>query len=721
MEVKKDILWRVYLIFLGIVVFSIIVLGKAIYIQTAEGAYWKSLSDSLHLEYREMDADRGTIYSEDGSMLSTSIPFFDVHIDFGADGLREKNGKRFKENLDSLSYRLAALFGDQRSKDYKKELQAAFNKKERYYLLKKNISFREYQVMRSFPMIRSGRNKSGFIFEDREKRLTPFGLLANRTIGLSREYVGGDGKMVNKNVGLEKTYDSLLRGVTGKRLVRRISGGAFVPIEGSEIEPINGKDLLTTLDVNIQDIAQQALMKMMIGNECEYGTCIVMEVKTGKIKAIANLGRQPDGSYSEDFNYAITKSEPGSTFKLVTLLSVLEDKYTTLDQNVNLEGGVWKVAGRTVYDSEKHGRTQVTVKQAFELSSNVGMAKLVTAYYGSKPQSFLDHLYRLRLDTLTGLGLVGESKPVIPTPKSKYWSAPTLPWMGFGYNLSLTPLHTLMIYNAVANGGAMMKPYLVNAVLKDGQSIKTFEPVILEKAICSDATLQQLKSSLEGVVTAGTGKSLQSPYYTIAGKTGTALVANGTRGYADHIYQSSFAGYFPADNPRYSCIVVIKNKPYAKVFYGASVAGPVFREVADKLYALDVESQPLYTAIPKNDSNFYAWSGWNADYQKVNTTLKMDYVDSAGKSKWVYLVNEKFQPTTRKLATVTDIMPVVKGMGLKDALYLLENMKLKVVVNGKGKVKAQSVAAGTKITKGQTVYLEMNIPTETVMKSTVKK
>ena len=364
------------------------------------------------------------------------------------------------------------FFGDQRSKDYKKELQAAFNKKERYYLLKKNISFREYQVMRNFPLIRSGRNKSGFIFEDREKRLTPFGLTGQPYHWPFPRICRGDGKMVNKNVGLEKTYDSLLRGVTGKRLVRRISGGAFVPIEGSEIEPINGKDLLTTLDVNIQDIAQQALMKMMIGNECAHGTCIVMEVKTGKIKAIANLGRQPDGTYSEDFNYAITKSEPGSTFKLVTLLSVLEDKYATLDQQVNLEGGVWKVAGRTVYDSEKHGRTQVTVKQAFELSSNVGMAKLVTAYYSNKPQSFLEHLYKLRLDTLTGLGLVGESKPVIPTPKSKYWSAPTLPWMGFGYNLSLTPLHTLMIYNAVANGGTMMKPYLVNAVLKDGQVIK---------------------------------------------------------------------------------------------------------------------------------------------------------------------------------------------------------------------------------------------------------
>ncbi|MCU0381547.1 MAG: transpeptidase family protein [Chitinophagaceae bacterium] len=707
MEVKQDILWRVYLIFLGIVVFSLFIIGKAVYIQTAEGEYWKGLSDSLHLEYRELDADRGTIYSEDGSMLSTSIPFFDVRIDFGADGLREKNGRRFKENIDSLSLQLAAMFGDQSAAAYKKELSDAYRKRERYYLLKKNITFREYQAMREFPLVRSGRNKSGFIFEDREKRLTPFGLLANRTIGLSREYMGADGRMVNKNVGLEKTYDSLLRGVTGKRLVRRIAGGAFVPIEGSEIEPENGKDILTTLDVNIQDIAQQALMKMMIENECEHGTCIVMEVKTGKIKAMANLGRQPDGSYYEDFNYAIAKSEPGSTFKLVTLLSVLEDKYTTLDHTVNLEGGVWKTAGRTVYDSEKHGRTQVTVKQAFELSSNVGMAKLVTAYYSQKPQAFLDHLYKLRLDTLTGLGLLGENKPVIPKPKSRYWSAPTLPWMAFGYNLSLTPLHTLMIYNAVANDGKMMKPYLVNAVLKDGRELQQFGPEVLKESICSEATLQQLRECLEGVVTEGTARSLMTPYYTIAGKTGTALVANGTRGYADHIYQSSFAGYFPADNPRYSCIVVIRNKPFARKYYGGLVAGPVFREVADKLHALDAGSRPAYTAVQRADSSFYAWSGWNADYRNVYTKLHKPYRDSAGKSRWAWLVNDHFQPTTRNMPVSADLMPSLKGMGLKDALYLLENMKLKVVANGRGKVRSQSIREGTAVVKGQTVYLEL--------------
>ena len=696
-----------YLIFLGIVVFSIAIIGKAVFIQTAEGEYWKGLSDSLHLEYRELDADRGTIYSEDGSMLSTSIPFFDVRVDFMADGLREKNGRRFRENLDSLSQQVAALFGDKTAAAYKRELSDAYRKKDRYYLLRKNISFRQYQSMRDFPLIRSGRNKSGFIFEDKEKRLMPFGLLANRTIGLSREYIDEKGRVVSKNVGLEKTYDSLLRGVTGKRLVRRIAGGAFVPIEGSEIEPENGKDIITTLDVNMQDIAHQALMKMMVENECEHGTCIVMEVATGKIKAMANLGRQPDGSYYEDFNYAITKSEPGSTFKLVTLLSVLEDNYTQLESPVNLEGGVWKTAGRTVYDSEKHGRTQVTVKQAFELSSNVGMAKLVTAYYGAKPQAFLEHLYKLRLDTLTGLGLLGETKPVIPTPKSRFWSAPTLPWMGFGYNLSLTPLHTLMIYNAVANNGVMMKPYLVSSVVKDGRELQSFQPTILQQAICSERTLQQLRECLEGVVTNGTARSMMSPFYGIAGKTGTALVANGTRGYADHIYQSSFAGYFPADNPRYSCIVVIRNKPYAHRYYGALVAGPVFREVADKLFALDPGSRVQYAEKPRNDSSFYAWSGWNADYRKVYTKIGRPLRDSSGQARWAHLVNNHFQPTTRSMNVVQGLMPSLKGMGLRDAIYLLENMKLKVVIRGKGRIKGQSISAGTPVAKGQTVYLEL--------------
>ncbi len=707
MEVKKDILWRVYLVFLGIVVFSLVVLGRVFYIQQVQGHYWKGLSDSLHLEYRELDAERGTIYSEDGSMLSTSIPYFDIHIDFGADGLREKNGKRFHEKVDSLSVALSSLFGDQNASAYRKELVSAYRNKDRYFQLRKNVSFRQYQLLRDFPLIRQGRNKSGFIFEGHDKRLTPFGLLANRTIGLSREYMDSEGRLVSKNVGLEKTYDTLLKGTDGKRLVRRISGGAFVPIEGSEIDPENGKDLLTTIDVNIQDIAEDALMKMMVANEAEHGTCMVMEVKTGKIKAIANLGRQSDGGYYEDLNYAITKSEPGSTFKLVTMLSVLEDHFVNLSNNVNLEGGTWKVAGRTVYDSEKHGRTNVTVKQAFELSSNVGMAKLVTAYYSGKPQAFIDHMHRLRLDTLTGIDLLGESHPVIPNPKSKYWSAPTLPWMGFGYNVAVTPLQTLMIYNAVANHGKLMRPYLVNAVLKDGNIVRKVEPVTLVDSICSPQTLAALQECLRGVVIEGTAAKLNTPYYSIAGKTGTALVANGTRGYADHIYQSSFAGYFPAEDPKYSCIVVIKNKPFAQKFYGAEVAGPVFREIADRLYSISIDGLPIYQTVIKNDSSSFVWSGWKADFKKVYGSTSGGLRDSTGDKPWTFLINRSFKPVAQPLPVENHHMPGVKGMGMKDALFLLENMDLKVVARGRGKVRSQSISPGTEISKGQTVYLDM--------------
>jgi len=709
LERKNDILWRVYLVFLGIVIFSFVILGKAIYIQHAEGAYWKGISDSLHLEYRVMDADRGTIYSEDGSMLSSSIPFFDVRVDFGAQGLREKNGKRFKEKLDSISVGLAGMFRDKSSADYKRELQKGFREKERYYLLKKNISFRQYQEMKSLPLIRLGRNKSGFIFEDREKRLTPFGLLANRTIGLARSYEDGNGKMVNKNVGLELTYDGMLKGVSGRRLVRRISGGAVVPVEGSETEPENGRDLLTTLDINMQDIAQQALMRMMVQNEATSGTCIVMEVSTGKIKAMANLGRQKDGSYFEDLNHAIRRSEPGSTFKLVTLLTLLEDKFLSLESQVDLENGVWRVGNRTVYDSERHGRTLVSVKQAFELSSNVGMAKLVSAYYGRTPEKFISHIRSLGLDSSTGLGLIGESKSTIISPKSSSWNATTLPWMGFGYSISITPLHTLMLYNAVANGGKMMKPYLVNAILKDGNPVKSYEPVTLREQICDKGTLALLRESLEGVVTKGTAKSLWTPYYNLAGKTGTAQVANGSKGYTSHIYQSSFAGYFPAENPRYSCIVVIVNKPFAKKYYGGVVAGPVFREVADKIHAMDIEAQPFYNAPKQADTASFAWSGWRRDFKSVAAAFSMSNADSAGNGSWGVWTNAQDLSVVRPLSLDKGLMPEMTGMGLKDAIYLLENMKLKVLYTGTGKVRAQSVAAGTKIAQGQVVSLGLQM------------
>src|SRR6185312_2274688 len=384
MEVKRDILWRVYLCFIGIAVLCLVVLGKVFYIQHVQGAYWKGLSDSLHEKFVELDAERGTIYSEDSSMLSTSIPYFNIYVDFGADGLREKNGRRFTENVDSLSLCLSRLFGDRSTAAYKRILWQGYRHNDRYYELASNVSFQKYEQLRRFPLVREGRNKSGFIAEVVNKRLNPFGLLANRTIGLARANA--------QNVGLERTYDTLLKGETGRRLVRYIAGGAYIPVEGYEIESVNGKNIVTTIDVNIQDIAENALLRELRANEAEHGTCIVMEVATGKIKAIANLGLQPDGTYWEDLNYAIRATEPGSTFKLATLLSLLEDKKVQLSDKIDLEGGSWKIAGRTVYDAEPHASKSFTVREAFELSSNVGMAKLAVAHYSSDPEQFIGHL-----------------------------------------------------------------------------------------------------------------------------------------------------------------------------------------------------------------------------------------------------------------------------------------------------------------------------------------
>jgi cell division protein FtsI (penicillin-binding protein 3) len=706
-EVKKDILWRVYLCFLGIVLFSVFILGKAIYIQQVQGAYWREQAKDQQQKFVEIDAQRGTIYSEDGRMLSTSTPYFDIYVDFAAEGLRQKN--RFENNLDSLSMGLAALFNEKSKAAWRRELKNGYQKKNRYYLLKKNITFQQFKQLRNLPLVRLGKDKSGFIAEVKDKRLNPFGLLANRTVGLSREYIDSGGQMRSLNVGLEKTYDTELRGESGKRLMRKIAAGVFVPVDGSEIEPQNGKDIVTTLDVNIQDIAENALLRVLTTNECEYGTCIVMEVATGKIKAIANLGRREDGTYWENMNYAIQASEPGSTFKLATMLSLLEDQLVTLQQHVNLEGGSWNVNGRTVYDTEDHG-TDATVKQAFEHSSNVGMAKLAMTYYAKNPTRFINHLKKLRFDQTTGIDLLGETTPVVKTPRSKTWSATSLPWMSFGYEVLVSPLQTLMLYNAVANNGTMMKPYLVNAVQENGVNVHENKPQVLEESVCSTKTLKLLRECLEGVCIEGTaGDLFRGSPYRVAGKTGTALVANGNKGYSDHIYQSSFAGYFPANNPQYSCIVVIRNKPFAPVYYGAQVAGPVFKEIADKLYAQHAdESSGVKQLALRRDSSYYLYAGATEDIKEVLEKLDIKYRDSSNQDEWSHMYGAGHQPVLNNRPVANNSMPDVRGMGLKDVLFLLESKHLKVVFRGRGKVTSQSIEPGTPVSRHQTVTLELN-------------
>ncbi len=706
MEIKKDILWRVHLCFLGIIVLGVIVLGRAIYIQRVQGDYWKSMSNKQHLKYIDVDAERGSIYSEDGNMLSTSIPVFDIYVDFAADGLREKNGKRFYHNLDSLSISLSGLFKDANKASYKKILLAAYKKRARYFLLKKKISFEQYKELRDFPLVRQGRNKSGFIVDVRDNRVNPYVLLANRTIGLSR----GD---TSRNVGLERSYDSVLKGQTGQRLVRYMAG-AYVPVDGAEIEPENGKDIITTIDTYIQDVAENALMKMMVENNSLHGTCIVMEVQTGKIKAIANLGKRPDGEYLEDYNYGLgRKTEPGSVFKLATLISLLEDKYVDTGTIVDCEGGQKSFYGLRIRDSHL-GTGLLTVKEAFAQSSNVAFAKLADEYYHNQPNLFYQHLHSLRLDMASGIDIVGAAVPYIKKPSSKYWGKTTIPFMAHGYEELVTPLNLLMVYNAVANNGKMMKPYLVNSINDMGIEIKSFKPEVLVDKICSDETLGKLKDCLLAVVenAHGTGRALKNNLYQFAGKTGTAVTAMDNRGYnkSAKIYQSAFIGFFPFNNPKYSVAVVIQNGSESRLAYGGVVSGPVFKEVADRLYASKVANEPMDQFQKNPDSSLYKFYGMKSDLNKILSAFDYKEIGNNASGTWrtTILQDGRAQLIADDISSAKNKVPDVTGLGLKDAVYLLENMGLKVSAAGKGKVIYQSLAQNADFSKGQSIKIELN-------------
>lgn len=698
-------MWRVHLCFLVIILLGVVVMGRAVYIQRVQGDYWKSMSNKQHLRYMDIGAERGSIYSEDGNMLSTSIPVFDVYIDFGAEGLRDKSGKRFYDNLDSLSLALSGLFQDQSKTWYKKLLQVQYKKRSRYFSLKKKISFEDYCALRDFPLVREGRNKSGFIMEVRDNRVNPYVLLANRTIGLSR----GD---TSRNVGLERSYDSILKGQTGQRLMR-YAAGTYIPVDGAEIDPENGKDVITTINSYIQDVAENALLRMMEENSSLHGSCIVMEVKTGKIKAIANLGRRPDGSYWEDYNYGLgMRTEPGSVFKLATLIALLEDKYVDTGSIVDCEGGQKRFYGLRIADSHL-GAGNITVSEAFARSSNVAFAKLADAYYHSQPRQFYDHLHALRLDRNSGIDIVGSPDPLIKKPSSKFWTKTTIPFMAHGYEELLTPLNLLMVYNAVANNGKMMQPYLVHSINDMGVEIKSFQPKVLVDKICSAETLAKVKACLEGVVTRehGTAHMLQTGEYRFAGKTGTAVTAMDNRGYnkSAKIYQSAFMGYFPVEDPEYSIGIVIQNSQESKKVYGASVSGPVFREIADRLYATLIARKPFVSPQGMQDRVPYQFYGMKKDLHTIFDFFHYSETDSSGKSDWSRaFVQDRSAKLLGDKMTGDAKVPDVTGMGLKDAVYLLENMGLRVSATGRGRVVSQSIAQNSDFKKGESIKIQLN-------------
>jgi cell division protein FtsI (penicillin-binding protein 3) len=709
MEVKKDILWRVYLCFIGIVVLSVMVLGKAVVIQKLQGEHWRSMSDSMHQKIVEINADRGTIFSEDGQMLSTSLPQFDIYMDFKADGLRDKGGKVYNTYIDSFAIAMAGYFKDKTAKEYRAEFDKAYAKGNRYYSLKKKISFEDYKALREFPLISLGKNKSGIVVEQTSKRIAPFGLLANRTIGLSREYVNSDGKVKKMNVGLEMSYDSLLNGRSGQRLVRYASGGA-VPVQGFEVEPEDGKDIYTTLDINMQDVAETALLRMLQSIHAEYGTAIVMETKTGKIKAIANLGRNgQDTTYWENDNYALRVTEPGSTIKIVSFLASL-DKGNVKPGDLFEVGstGRMQVGPRPITDAHRMPKPVLSIEECIAHSSNVGMGRVALKAFGKEPTEFKEYLDKYHLTKKSPIDLSAIPRPSVAPLEASHGGVMNLVTMAFGYAIQVSPMQLLTLYNAIGNNGVMMSPYLVNSIRNNGVVIKQTQPTVLEQQICKPATLEAAKRALELVITEGSGKGVfKDMPFMVAGKTGTAQVADRGIGYANRIYQASFAGYFPANNPQYSCIVVIRTKAGSGLYYGGQLAAPVFREIATKIYSMYVDRKTPKMYEGAADSTSYFYAGSSTGIKNVLGFLDMRYVDSLQQNSWATMYATNYKRILQTNVVKDNLMPNVRGMGLRDAIKLLEDMGLRVNARGSGKVAVQSIQPGAPFRKGQAIVLSL--------------
>lgn len=710
MTIKQDIFWRIAVAFFFLVVMSVAIVWKIFSIQFIQGKEWRSMADSLTIKSQPVAAERGNIYSADGHLLATSLPYFDVRMDMHADGLTDDI---FRGHIDSLAQQLTSLFKDKSESSYKSDLTHARARGERFHLVHADVAYPDYLRVKTFSLFNLGQNRGGLIAIQQDKRFYPYHSLGVRTLGYIRD-------TSVKPIGLEGTFDNSLTGIPGKQLMQKVSGGFWMPVsEKHDIDPQNGKDIMTTLNINAQDVAENALLKSLTKNKADHGCCVVMDVHTGAIVAMANLGLNPDGSYSEKFNYAAGEAhEPGSTFKIASMIAMLEDHYINIHDTVDVELGEHKYFNQTMRDAEKHGLRRVSIEKAFAISSNVGISKLVYKYYYSQPEKYLQHLRDMHLNKTTGIELPGEARPYIKNTQDPTWSRVSLPWMAVGYEEKITPLQLLTLYNAVADTGRMMRPYLVSSIDQNGKVLQQFQPTVVNPKICSNATLATLKELLEDVIREGTAHNIETNEYTIAGKTGTAQLADDNRGYANLYYQSSFCGFFPADSPKYSCIVVV-DKPTAGLYYGALVAAPVFREVADYLYA---------TAINKSANANYRFANDSANKKSRNDIPENAAISNAGyKQDIVNLyrqlginntaaVNADWvQATVRKdAASFTDVpsltenaVPDVTGMGISDALCLLENAGLEVRISGKGYVKSQSVKAGGKISKGQIIQLQL--------------
>lgn len=652
---------RFYFIVSLMLLMGLGILVKLVNIQLVEGDHYREIAKQRTVKTHTIPANRGNIYSSDGSLLATSIPSYTIRFD----ALAPKQ-EDFDANVDALSDSLSTLL--QKSKyEVKNELIKARNQKNRFLLLARKRSYTDYMRMKKFPLFNKGPYKGGFIAEQKVVREHPIGLVAERTIGYERKDENGNlnGK------GIEWSFKDFLNGKDGTQLMQKMAKGQWKPLrDENELEPQDGLDVISTIDVYMQDIAHHALLDQLVKHDADHGCVVVMETKTGYVKAISNLGRDKDGNYFETVNYAINEAhEPGSTFKLVSMMALLEDNLADTSTVFNSNGGEIILYNRKIKDSRKGGYGKISLGKAFEVSSNTVIVQAIHNNYKNNPKGFLKHVYQSKLHEPLDLQIQGAGVPFVPTPDNKNrWYGTSLPWMAWGYGVSITPLHTLTMYNAIANNGVMVKPLFVKEVKEWNQTIKKFPPTVIQSRVCSPETAQKLKGVMENVVKKGTASKLYSKDFPMAGKTGTA---KNNYNQDDLHYVSSFVGYFPANAPKYSCIVVIHKPSIQTGFYGADVSGPVFKRIAQKVYT----NTPSQNVIKKIDQVPVEVQN---NYQKYYAKLQSKY------------------------------LPNLIGMDVMDAIAIIENLGMKAKINGVGKVKKQSLEPGSNIQKNQVIYLEVS-------------
>ncbi|MDD2569580.1 MAG: penicillin-binding protein [Bacteroidales bacterium] len=696
---------RVGIVYLIFALVALVILGQVLYIQTVEGPKWRKEAEELAQRPQVIKASRGEILDRNGFTLASSLPRYTVAMDPSSSGMQDST---FNKYLPDLAAGLANLWPEKKAHQYEQMIRKGRIQKDQYLVIRRNVSFTEAKKVARLPLFELGQFKGGLLLEPVFTRELPYKLLAKRTIGYESKDEQG------QHVGLEGAFDYFLKGRDGFRMEYNIGAGRWAPLRAdNDLDPIDGLDVVTTIDVHLQDVAETALYQSLTELEAQHGCAVLMEVATGEILAIANLTRYPDGHCYEDKNHALLdRSDPGSTFKIPVIMTALEDGLVKPTDTVNTFNGRFVLDRRTITDSHRGGYQVITVQEVIEKSSNIGMARLINRYYRNNPDHFIERLYGMGLDIPLDLEIKGVREPIIKSTATPSWSIQTLASMSFGYETEFVPLQILNFYNAIANDGVMVKPRLVKALMKNSQVYKTYPTEVIKSSICSNETLRTVRSMLEGVVQRGTGTNLKDSLYTIAGKTGTAVINESGRWVTEdgrRRYRASFVGYFPADNPKYSCIVVVAKPTKGNSYYGGIVAGGVFKAIADKVYAtnLDLHGSLKPGDLGKTVGEPTILPGAGSEVKQVVSSLKLNLPLPDTQDELIELVNNENQITIQKRIAVPDSLPNVQGLGLKDALPVLENLGFRVSVKGSGRILAQSPAPGTPRDSVRVVELQL--------------